>query len=421
MTSNGNVSIISGTISGLITYANALTTTPVPNVMLNAAGSIPVSGSTNGSGMYSLSGFGMGAYTVTPSKTGQANGISNSDATAVAQHVVGIATLNSTQQIAADVSGNGTITSLDASYIAQYVALFPNMSSTGTWRFIPPNRAYANVQTNYSNEDYSAILMGEVTGNWNPALPLTSESLLQGKFAGKKQVEKKVTEPEQLVTVSAPSPRYAAPGESFAVDLTASDTTGENIFGYEFNLVYDPAVISPQMTPCDNAGTISSGSGRSVVCNPITPGSLRVVVFSSTGTPISGAGTLLKLNFTAIGVAGNTSPLTIMGFMFNEGVPNDVTFDGQVIILPIVAASVSLSGKVLTSMGEGVPNARLTLVDTNGETRTAVANSLGFYKFEGLTVSHTYYLNVSSRDYTFRTQAVSMFDNVSNFNLIAEP
>ena len=272
MTSNGNVSIISGTISGLITYANALTTTPVPNVTLNAAGSIPVSGSTNGSGMYSLSGFGTGAYTVTPSKTGQANGISNSDATAVAQHVVGISTLNSTQQIAADVSGNGSITSLDASYIAQYVALFPNISSTGTWRFIPPNRAYANVQTNYSNEDYSAILMGEVTGNWNPALPLTSESLQQGKLDGKKKVEKKVTQPEQVVTVSAPSPKYVDPGENFAVDLTASNTTGENIFGYEFNLLYDAAVISPQMTPCDNAGTISGGSGRSVVCNPMTPG-----------------------------------------------------------------------------------------------------------------------------------------------------
>ena len=88
---------------------------------------------------------------------------------------------------------------------------------------------------------------------------------------------------------------------------------------------------------------------------------LRVVVFSSTGTPISGAGTLLKLNFTAIGVAGNTSPLTIQNFMFNEGIPEDVTFDGEVIILPVLASSVSLSGKVLTSMGEGVPNAQGSL------------------------------------------------------------
>jgi hypothetical protein len=108
--SNGNVAIISGTIGGRVTYANAAMSTPVPNTTLNASGSIPVSGSTNSNGDYSLSGFGTGAYTVTPSKTGQANGISNADATTVAQHVVGFVTLNSTQQMAADVSGNGTIT-----------------------------------------------------------------------------------------------------------------------------------------------------------------------------------------------------------------------------------------------------------------------------------------------------------------------
>lgn len=416
-TTNGNVTIISGSISGQVTYANAVTTVPVPNVTLNAAGSIPVSTSTNSMGVYSLSGLGTGSYTVTPSKTGQVNGISNSDATAVAQHVVGFTTLNSTQQIAADVSGNGTITSLDASYIAQYVAGFPNPSITGTWKFNPANRSYPNVQTNYTGQDYSAILMGEVTGNWNPATPLYGDRANQDKVNVKGNDE--ILAPEQVVNVTAPALQQVSNGQNFVIDLTASNTTGENIFGYEFNLLYDPNVIYPQVaTPCTSAGTISNG--RSVVCNPNTPGLLRVVVFSTTGTPISGAGTLLKLNFTAIGSGGQTSPLTFQNFMFNEGVPQDVTQDGSVFILVPTASNASLSGRVLTPTGDGVSNSRVTITDTTGTARTTLTNSLGYYQFDDLTTGQTYVVSVSSKKHTFTPRTVSISDNITDFDIIAD-
>ena len=118
-------------------------------------------------GTYSLSGFGSGAYTVTPTKTGSVNGaISSFDAGKVALHVAGTTTLNGNQLIVADVSGNGTISSFDAGQIARYAAGVPGSGSTGNWIFTPVNRSYASVTGNVTGEDFIALLMGEVSGNW---------------------------------------------------------------------------------------------------------------------------------------------------------------------------------------------------------------------------------------------------------------
>jgi hypothetical protein len=410
-TTNGNVSIISGTISGRVTYANAPVTTPVPNTVLNASGSIPVSGSTDANGDYLLTGFGAGPYTVTPSKTGQVNGISNSDATAVAQHVVGFITLNSTQQMAADVTGNGTITSLDASYIAQYVAYIPNPGLSGTWKFIPASRSYANLQMTSSNQDYSAILMGEVTGNWNPNALRPEE-----KQSDKQQSDS--ARPEQAVVVTAPNPQLTSSGSNFTVDLTASDTTGENIFGYEFNLIYDSNVLMPHSTPCASAGTISDG--RSVVCNPNTPGLLRVVVFSTTGVPISGGGTLLKLNFKAVGSNGNTSSLTFQNFMFNEGAPEDVTTNGKVLLIGPTAAGASLTGQVMSASNKPVSNARISITDTAGNVKTATSNPFGKYRFKDLRVGETYFITVTSKRLKFTPQTIGIAGDINELLLVAD-
>lgn len=418
VTTNGNVTIISGTISGTVTYANATSPLPiprpVPNTTLTATGLTPPAPvSTDANGLYSMSGFSTGAYTITPSKTGQVNGISNADATAVAQHIVGFITLNSTQLLAADVTQNGTVTSLDATYIAQTAALTPNPSSAGTWRFVPSNRSYPNVQGNQTNQDYSAILLGEVTGNWNNLLARPGQT--------SEETEKPVPTEElgAAVSVNAPANQFVNQSSAFDLNLAVSDTTGQGIFGYEFNLIYNPSVILPQVIPCDGAGTVSAG--RSIVCNPVSPGFLRVVVFSTSGTPMSGPGTLLKLKFNAIGVAGNTSPLTIQNFMFNEGVPQDTTTDGQVRIVAPTSAQVSLGGQIFSATGQAVPGEVIMLTRSNGETVSTRSSSFGYYQFEGLTASETYTISVNSKRHTFTPQTINLTESITSFNLFAIP
>src|SRR5205814_5631685 len=132
-------------------YGNAIpaSTRFVSNTTITGAGSPTVSSTTGApgpsAGTYTLSGFGAGAYTVTPTKTTGQNSITSFDAAKIAQHVSGISLLTGNQLIVADVSGNGIISSFDAANIAKYVVSAPPYGITGNWRFSPLSRTYSSV------------------------------------------------------------------------------------------------------------------------------------------------------------------------------------------------------------------------------------------------------------------------------------
>ena len=173
-TANGSVTIIPArTVSGTVTYGNAIgAPNPrfVSNVMISAAGSPNLTATTGApgttAGQYSLAGFGSGAYTVTASKTGGVNGITSFDAAMIARHVTGTAPLSGNQLIAADVSNNGDVSSFDAAQIARFAAAAPPYGVTGTWRFVPALRSYSSVTGELGGQDFTAVLMGDVSGNW---------------------------------------------------------------------------------------------------------------------------------------------------------------------------------------------------------------------------------------------------------------
>ena len=356
-------------IGGTITYGNAIgAPTPrfVSNVTVTGTGPSTIFSTTIfPNGNYSLTGFQPGAYTVTPTKTGGINGsISSFDAAKIAQHVAGINVLTGNQLVVADVSSNGTISSFDAGQIARYVAAVSGFGSTGNWRFNPVNRMYASVTTNITGEDYSALLMGEVSGNWmntgarpsgggaampvylrrNSASPVSSDqaSVAMPPSAEPQDPERRAPEkpsfsanraaeplfsvgPEQAVSVELPN-LSAAVDKEVVIPISAQGAADKEIISYEFNLRYDPSVIQPQSDPVDVAGTASRG--LSYVTNTEEPGLVRVVMYGA--MPIDGDGVLLNLRFTAVGKAGSVSPLMWERIMFNEGDPRVTTSDGQV-------------------------------------------------------------------------------------------
>lgn len=406
-TVNGSVKIISGDVTGTVTYANALTTTPVPYVTLNGTGSVNVTTQTDLSGAYTLSGFGSGAYTVTPSKTGDVNGITSFDSARIAQHVVGLISLNSTQLLAADVSGNNTVTSFDAALIAQYVVSIPNMGSTGTWKFLPANRSYTNLETSQTNQDYGAILMGEVSGNWMPPT----------MFSGLYQPVQKAEIAPQAVNVTAPSVSTSS-GTMFTFPINVSDTTGQEIISYQYDLVYNPSVLTPDASPCEVTGTLSASMFP--VCNTSSPGLLKVAVFGP--TPLSGAGALMKLKFTAIGASNTSSALDIQNFLFNEDpmLLGAVT-DGVVNILAPTAANVEVSGILMSADGEMVRNAVVVLTDSAGSQRTVRSNSFGQFRFVEIASGANYTVSVRAKGLNFSPRIVTVNDSVTDLILIAEP
>ncbi len=315
-------------ITGAITYGNTPGGAPTPrfvsNVHMNGVGSYGVSTvSSFPDGTYSLAGFGAGAYTVSPSKVGSANGaVSSFDAGRIALHVAGPPNpqLSGNQLIVADVSGNGSISSLDAGMIAKFAAgppyAAPGIGQTATWKFSPVTRTYPIVNTSISGQDYSALLMGDVTGNWVDA------GAMQASSTGSSNIG---NGPVRAIAITAPR-LESSTGKEVVIPISIEGAANKGIISYEFDLRYDPLVIQPLAEPVDLAGTASRG--LSAVTNASEPGLLRVVVYGAMA--IEENGLLLKLRFAAVGKHGLSSPLQWERILFNEGDPASNAIDGLI-------------------------------------------------------------------------------------------
>jgi len=336
--SGGTFTISSGfwhaapvTMTGTVTYGNpggAPTPRFVSNVTLTGTGSPNVTTTTAppgaSAGQYTLVGFGSGAYTVTPTKTTGSNGITSFDAALIALHVAGPPNpqLNPNQLIAADVSGNTSVTSFDAGMIAKFVAgppyQAPGIGATSTWKFFPTSRNYASVTSNVAGQDYTAYLMGEVSGNWNNtgARPVDVRTATG---------DADPNGPQRSIAVSAPHSTGRS-GKEIILPITAEGLVNKGVISYEFDIRYDPTVIQPTADPIDLAGTLSRG--LSAVANSSDPGRLRVVVYGA--APINQNGLLLNLRFTAVGQPGSASRITWDRLIFNEGDLKTMVVDGRV-------------------------------------------------------------------------------------------
>ncbi len=324
-TSNGRACASGGgSIAGLVSYCAANPSKPVPGVTITASGSPSGSATTDGSGNYQLPNLGGGPYTLTPTKTGDANGITSFDAAQIAQQVVGLITLNDCQRAAADTSGNGEITSFDAAFIAQFVVGITNPDNkTGTWKFLPPTRAYSTLNGNQTAQNFDAVLLGELTGNWTPG---GGNALLTGQSL----INQRALSPAQ-VAISLPQVS-ASTGSSVTIPITVGDLTGRNFLSFDFDLTYDASVLQAQPQPTDSTDTLARN--LTITANA-TPGRLRVSGFGAQA--MTGAGTLLKLRFNVTGAAGTGTALTWQRFIFNETPQTSLT-NGRVNASPAVAS-----------------------------------------------------------------------------------
>ena len=322
-TSNGRICAVGGSISGQVSYCIA--PKAVPGVQMTAAGTPQMTAVTNSAGTYQLTGLGGGAYTLTPAKTGDANGITSFDAAQVAQHVVGLITLSQCQQAAGDTSGDGSLSSFDAALIAQYVVGISNpVNKAGTWKFIPPNRSYPSLSGEMTSQNFDAVLVGDVSGNWVPGAAIAPSRHYTFTTDSASVIAQ--------TTVSLPS-ITATPGTNISIPITIGDLTGKNIIAYDFDLTFDANLLQPLAVPVDAAGTISAAM---TITPNATTGRLRVSAFGTSA--LSGAGTLLKLSFRVIG-SDASGALAWQKFVLNEETLSQGSLtNGTVAVLRLVTS-----------------------------------------------------------------------------------
>ena len=180
------------TISGTIRYYS--TSTPVSNVtvVLSSTNGAQFTTTTDSSGRYSFDNPGTGVWKLTPSRTGGLAKISIIDAVQILESTVRSRTFNEEQLLAADVSGDdGKAAVLDAvnllNYTVRKITRFPAaIACNSDWIFAPTTSTsaqddpapsasggcrmgsitYTNPSGTIANQDFSAILIGDPSGNW---------------------------------------------------------------------------------------------------------------------------------------------------------------------------------------------------------------------------------------------------------------
>lgn len=82
------------------------------------------------------------------------------------------------------------------------------------------------------------------------------------------------------------------------------------------------------------------------------------------------------------------------------------------------AASVTVSGRVLTSNGMPLMRARVYMTDEGGNVRTAISNSFGYYRFDEVEIGQSYVFNVVSKQYQFSPRVISLEDAITDLDFI---
>lgn len=294
-------------ISGHLNYLDSAT--GVPNIVMTLTGNngfVTRTTNTDSNGDYTFTNVPTGSnYTITPSRAAEVHdpSITAFDASQAARYSALLISLSNNQKIAGDSSNNGQVTAFDASQIARYQASIASSGSiAGSWKFIPASLSINNLTANQTSRNLTAILVGDITGNWMPNG--TSEA--------------RVSSPERTtaMTVSLPAKQDRLGGPSI-IPINVGNTTGAGIGSFAIDISFDQEVLRPQATPYDTAGTLSNG--WLITPNTATPGHLILNGFST--KDMTGEGVMLKLKFDVVGGAGLTTRLAFVNFRFNEGTP----------------------------------------------------------------------------------------------------
>ena len=89
-------------------------------------------------------------------------------------------------------------------------------------------------------------------------------------------------------------------------------------------------------------------------------------------------------------------------------------------VLAPTAASVSVSGRVLTPQGGGLTNATVVLTDASGNTRSARTSAFGYYRFDEIAAGQTCIVTVVSKRYQFTPQVITVTEDLSELNFTAQ-
>ncbi len=283
-------------LTGTINYFGG---TIVPETILTLAGTGSHSAVSDEAGGFAFADIPTGSYTLAPSKADGAAEITAYDASLILQAAAELLTLSEAEILAADVNKNGLVTSMDAAYVLEHAVGLSEVPFPGAgriWDFIPAQRSYSLINSNLTAQDFTGILIGDVSGNWTPA-----SAAVQGDGDGPADNGEN--------TLFLPVVDVLA-GGIITVPLSLELGQGD-VSSLDVRIGYDPDVVS--VVSVEKGDLVSDwllGSNISV------PGQIRVGVAGTSA--LASGGELLKITFQATGDEGSVTDLTIQQGDLNE-------------------------------------------------------------------------------------------------------
>ena len=150
------------------------------------------------------------------------------------------------------------------------------------------------------------------------------------------------------------------------------------------------------------------------------------VTFTYSGPVLNGPAT-----FTGFSVITTFSGLNPLGNFTSQSTNNTAsstngTSDQVIGSVPIpvgpTAATATVSGRIVTSLGRGVRGVRVTITGTNGEEpKTVLSGQFGYYSFPDMQVGRTYVIAASGKHYGFTqsAQVQTVLDDTPEINFYA--
>ena len=301
-----------------------------PSSKTVAGATIQLSGDTNLStltlsdGSFEFTGIpGGGTYGITPSKTNDstaANGITTLDILLIRQHILSPSSSSLKtpyKLLAADVNGSGGIDILDILLMRQLILGGTTQFPAGLWRFVPAgyqfpntnapwsaptNNWHTNLTTNVVGEDFVAIKLGDVNGDWSPPAGMSSLALKDTSAAQTFSVAKG---PDVVVGVGQGS---VSPGTTVKIPITVSGFRGMG--SLQFTLDWNAELL--RFMGVDDYGLSGLSAGNFGTARS-AEGKLTFLWYDSgaAGTTLADGTVIFTVSFEVLGPAGSVSALTL--------------------------------------------------------------------------------------------------------------
>ncbi|NBP89401.1 MAG: hypothetical protein EBU59_13070, partial [Planctomycetia bacterium] len=287
------------TVSGRVTYAGSNAAIPGATIRLTTPGGEPDTSTlvgssiTNTTGGFSFTTDSGLDYRLAATKSGDIRGITAHDAALVLSHLAETADLTEWQLRGADYDGSGAVTVFDAGLILRESlgGTVATMADAGrSWVFGPRSLSLPGLETNATGQDFTGLLIGDVSTNWASGQPTPTGTPVQ-------------------VRLSSPD---IARGYSntFTMSLAGGDAS---VISANLTIQFDPAVLT--IRPEDIQSQVV-GQRALVAARSIGPGQLAVAIASAAALPRE-----VPLISVTAKAEGNTSgsPIAVTAASLNEG------------------------------------------------------------------------------------------------------